>query len=65
VRLDRTGTKPAGEHRFLCGEGDENLELGTVFFFAYEQNVKISAKDSLYYYESKKHKSWLDEGCPE
>jgi hypothetical protein len=27
------------------------------------QNIKISAKDSLGYYELKKHKPWFDERC--
>jgi hypothetical protein len=27
------------------------------------QNIKISAKESLGYYELKKHEPWLDEGC--
>jgi hypothetical protein len=26
-------------------------------------NIKISAKESLGYYELKQHKSWFDEGC--
>jgi hypothetical protein len=26
-------------------------------------NIKILAKDSLGYYELRKHKSWFDEGC--
>jgi hypothetical protein len=26
-------------------------------------NIKISAKESLGYYELKKHKQWFDEGC--
>jgi hypothetical protein len=26
------------------------------------ENIKISAKESLGYYEQKKHKSWFDEG---
>jgi hypothetical protein len=26
-------------------------------------NIKISAKGSLSYYESKKHEPWFDEGC--
>ncbi|PNF13747.1 hypothetical protein B7P43_G14087 [Cryptotermes secundus] len=29
------------------------------------ENIKISAKDSLGYYELKRHKPWLDEGCLE
>jgi hypothetical protein len=27
-----------------------------------QENIKISAKESLYYYELKKHKPWFDEG---
>jgi hypothetical protein len=27
--------------------------------------IKISAKEDLYYYKLKKHRSWFDEGCPE
>jgi hypothetical protein len=27
------------------------------------ENIKISAKEGLGYYELKKHKPWLDEGC--
>jgi hypothetical protein len=27
------------------------------------ENIKISAKDSIGYYELKKHKQWFDEGC--
>jgi hypothetical protein len=27
------------------------------------ENIKISAKESLGYYELRKHKPWLDEGC--
>jgi hypothetical protein len=29
------------------------------------ENIKISAEESLGYYESKKHKPWFDEGCSE
>jgi hypothetical protein len=28
------------------------------------ENIKMSAKESLGYYELKKHKPWFDEGCP-
>jgi hypothetical protein len=28
------------------------------------ENIKILAKESLGYYELKKHKPWFDEGCP-
>jgi hypothetical protein len=27
------------------------------------KNIKVSAKESLGYYELKKHKPWFDEGC--
>jgi hypothetical protein len=27
------------------------------------ENIKISAEDSLGYFELKKHKPWFDEGC--
>jgi hypothetical protein len=27
------------------------------------ENIKISAKKSLRYYEMKKHKTWFNEGC--
>jgi hypothetical protein len=29
------------------------------------ENINISAKESLGYYESKKHKQWFDNGCSE
>jgi hypothetical protein len=29
------------------------------------ENIKFSAKESLGYYELKKHKPWFDEGCSE
>jgi hypothetical protein len=28
------------------------------------ENIKISAKESLGYYEFKKHKPWFDKECP-
>jgi hypothetical protein len=29
------------------------------------ENIKISVKESLGYYELKKHKPWFDKGCSE
>jgi hypothetical protein len=42
----------------LNAEVDVNRAWETV-----RDNIKISAKESLGYYELKKHKSWFDEGC--
>jgi hypothetical protein len=33
VRWEGDGTEPAGEYAFIYGKGNENHELGTVFFF--------------------------------
>jgi hypothetical protein len=35
------------------------------FWETFRENIKISAKESLGYYELKKCKPWLDEGCSE
>jgi hypothetical protein len=46
----------------------ENLDAEVGINRAWEtirENIKISAKESLGYYELKKHKPWLDEGCSE
>ncbi|PNF41987.1 ELAV-like protein 4 [Cryptotermes secundus] len=46
----------------------ENLETEVDVNKAWEtirENVKMSAKESLGYYEPKKHKPWFDEGCSE
>jgi hypothetical protein len=32
VRWDGSGTEPAGEYIFFYGKGNENHEIGTVFF---------------------------------
>jgi hypothetical protein len=32
VRWDESGTEPTGEYTFFYGKGNENHELGTVFF---------------------------------
>jgi hypothetical protein len=42
----------------------ENLDTGVDVNKVWEtirENIKISAKESLGYYEMKKHKSWIDE----
>jgi hypothetical protein len=38
--------------------GDINSVWETII-----QNIKVSAKESLGYYELKEHKPWFDEGC--
>jgi hypothetical protein len=44
----------------------ENLDDDVDINRAWEtirENIKISAKESLRYYELKEHKPWFDEGC--
>jgi hypothetical protein len=44
----------------------ENLDNDVDIDRAWEtirENVRISTKESLGYYELKKHKPWFDEGC--
>jgi hypothetical protein len=41
---------------------DTEVKINTVWETV-RQNIKISAKVSLGYYEMKKHKSWFDKGC--
>jgi hypothetical protein len=43
---------------------DAEVEINTISEMIRE-NVKISAEESLGYYELKKHKPWFDEGCSE
>jgi hypothetical protein len=38
------------------------VEINSVWAIITE-NIKISSKESLGYYELKKHKLWFDEGC--
>jgi hypothetical protein len=44
------------------GDLDAEVEINSVLETTRE-NIKISAKESLSYYELKKHKPWFDEGC--
>jgi hypothetical protein len=44
----------------LNAEGEINNIRKTI-----RENIKISAKESLGYYELKQHKPWFDEGCSE
>jgi hypothetical protein len=44
----------------------EHLDTSVEINSAWEtirENIKIKAKESLGYYELKKHKPWFDEGC--
>jgi hypothetical protein len=46
----------------------ENLDTEVDINKAWEtirENIKISVKESLGYYELKKHKPWFEEGCSE
>jgi hypothetical protein len=43
---------------------DTEVEINTNWE-TFKENIKISAKDSLGYYERKQHKPWSDEGCSE
>jgi hypothetical protein len=48
--------------------GLENLDAEVDINTAWEtirENIKILAKESLSYYELKKHKPWFSEGCSE
>jgi hypothetical protein len=50
-------------NRFAALEDlDSEVEINTVWE-TMRENIKFSAKESLGYYELKKHKSWFDEGC--
>jgi hypothetical protein len=43
---------------------DAEVDINTVWETT-RQNIKISTKESLGYYELKKHKPWFNEGCSE
>jgi hypothetical protein len=43
-------------------ELEKEVQINSVWEMIRE-NVKISAKESLGYYELRKHKPWFDEGC--
>jgi hypothetical protein len=52
-------------NRFAVLENvDAEVEINTVWE-TIRENIQISAKESLGYYEKKKHKPWFDEGCSE
>jgi hypothetical protein len=60
-----------GKEQFRVGVSNwfaalESLDAGVEINSAWEmirENIKISAKDSLCYFELKKHRLWFDEGC--
>jgi hypothetical protein len=41
---------------------DDEVEIKTIWE-TITDNIKISVKESLGYYELKQHKPWFDEGC--
>jgi hypothetical protein len=50
-------------NRFAALEDlDTEVEINTIWE-TIRENIKIPAKQSLGYYELKKHKPWFDEGC--
>jgi hypothetical protein len=50
-------------NRFVVLEDlDAEVEINTIWE-TIRENIKISAKGSLGYYELKQHKPWFDEGC--
>jgi hypothetical protein len=52
-------------NRFAASENvDDDLDINRAWE-TIKENIKISAKVSLGYYELKKHKPWFDEGCSE
>jgi hypothetical protein len=55
-RIDVSNMFPALE------DLDAQVEINTVWE-TIRENIKMSAKESLSYYELKQHKPWFDEGC--
>jgi hypothetical protein len=52
-------------NRFAALEDlDAEVEINTIWE-TIRENIKISAIESLGYYEPKQHKPWFDEGCSE
>jgi hypothetical protein len=52
-------------NRFAALEDlDAEVEINTIWE-TIRENIKISATESLGYYEPKQHKLWFDEGCSE
>jgi 50S ribosomal subunit-associated GTPase HflX len=50
-------------NRFAALEDlDAEVEINSAWE-TIRENIKISAKESLGYYELRKHKPWFDEGC--
>jgi hypothetical protein len=50
-------------NRFVALEDmDAEVEINSAWEMIRE-NIKISAKESLHYFQLKKHKLWFDEGC--
>jgi 50S ribosomal subunit-associated GTPase HflX len=43
-------------------ELDTEVEINSAWE-TISENIKVSAKESLGYYELRKHKTWFDEGC--
>jgi hypothetical protein len=43
---------------------EAEVEINTIWEMI-RKNIKISAKESLGYYEPKQHKPWFDKGCSE
>jgi hypothetical protein len=45
-------------------ELDAEVEINAIWE-TIKENIKMSVKESLGYYELKQHKPWFDEGCSE